>query len=74
VSRSPRKNIKRADEALRQVLETAERFPQAKAELLARLGEHHYAELVRAAAIVRGAAEVMDTPNSTPGVARKPSD
>ncbi len=60
MSGSPRRQLLRADDALQQLLRTTERFPEAKAELIAQLGEHHYGELLRAAMTVHTAAEVLE--------------
>jgi hypothetical protein len=62
MSGSPRKNLRRADEALRQTLGTVERFPEAKADLIAALGEVKFAALIEAAAVVRDAAEALAAP------------
>jgi hypothetical protein len=62
MSGSPRKNLRRADEALRQAVGTAERYPEARAELVAALGEERFAALLQAAAVVREAVEVLDAP------------
>ncbi|MHB1265925.1 MAG: hypothetical protein ACYC1S_16175 [Gemmatimonadaceae bacterium] len=70
MSGSPRKLIRRADDALRQMLETVAQHPDAKADLVARLGEHHYRELIRAAATVRTAADLLDPPAD--GTVRSP--
>ncbi|MBY0491350.1 MAG: hypothetical protein K2R93_16015 [Gemmatimonadaceae bacterium] len=62
MSGSPRKHLRRADEALRQALDTASRYPEARAELVAQLGEERLAQLERAAAIVRAAVDALEGP------------
>jgi len=62
MSGSPRKNLRRADEALRQALGTVERYPEARADLVAALGEARFAALLQAAVVVREAVEVLDAP------------
>lgn len=62
LSGSPRKNLRRADEALRQALGTVERYPEARADLVAALGEARFAALRQAAAAVQEAVEVLDAP------------
>jgi hypothetical protein len=44
------------------MLETLERFPDAKRDFVAQLGEHHYTELVRAAGTVASAVSALDAP------------
>ena len=62
MSGSPRKNLRRADEALRQALGTVERYPEARADLVAALGEARFAALLQAAAVVQEAVAVLDAP------------
>lgn len=65
MSGSPRKNLRRADEALRQALGTVERYPEARAELVAALGEGRFTALLQAAAVIQEAVEVLDAPGGT---------
>jgi hypothetical protein len=65
MSGSPRKNLRRADEALRQALGAVERYPEARAELVVALGEGRFTALLLAAAVIQEAVEVLDAPGGT---------
>jgi hypothetical protein len=59
VSASPRKLVRRANDALQQLVETLERYPEARRELVAKLGEQQTEELLQAARIVAAAARAL---------------
>jgi hypothetical protein len=67
MSGSPRKNLRRADEALRQALGTVERYPEARADLVAALGEARFAALLQAVAVVQEAVDTLEKAGDTPG-------
>lgn len=60
MSGSPRKQLLRADDALQQLLQTVERYPEARADFVARLGKDRYLELEKAAETVRQAVEAIE--------------
>lgn len=60
MSSSPRKLLRRALDALRQIQETTDRYPDARRELEATLGSDGLAELDRARAILARTAERLE--------------
>jgi hypothetical protein len=67
MSGSPRKNLRRADEALRQAVGTVERYPEARADLVAALGEARLAALLQAVAVIQEAVDALEKAGEPPG-------
>lgn len=59
MSRSPRRLLRRASEALDALRDVQTRYPDARAELDAALGTDGTARLAEAAAVIRAAADAL---------------
>ena len=60
MSGSPRKLLRRALDALRQIEEIAERYPEARAELATTLGPAQMDDLLRARRSVEAALDALE--------------
>ncbi|HEY0971319.1 MAG TPA: hypothetical protein VGE02_10180 [Gemmatimonadales bacterium] len=69
MSRSVRKSLRRALEGLNDLLEACERYPDARAEVVAAVGEEGFERLRQARATVREASAALETVRDTDGPA-----